>query len=103
MLRMKASVSAVAPSLKTPAVASALAAGGAMAGSWLLFVHLMQSSPAVNEFVGNLAPDIAAKFGCDCPFCTRTPACMAPASELSLQRLDTGLDDLLRGLPIAPR
>lgn len=68
-----------------------LAALGGTAGSFLLFLHLMQTSAPFAETVAKLSPDIANAFSCTCPFCSA--ACQPPENEQGLTRFDKGLPE----------
>ncbi len=59
------------------------------AGSFLLFLHLMQTSAPFAETVAKISPDLANRFSCTCPFCSA--ACQPPESEQGLNRFDNGL------------
>lgn len=71
-----------------PKLMPAAIAGSGLLGGYLLFAHLMQSNATINEAVGNIAPEVAAYFGCSCPFCTRSAACSIPADEIGVNRLE---------------
>ena len=74
-----------------------LAAGGTLAGGWLLFLHLMQNNSAFAETVGRISPDLASQFSCSCPFCNRTAACSIPEEQIGVRRLDAvNLQNLLQ-------
>ena len=65
-----------------------LAAGGTLAGGWVLFLHLMQNNTAFAETVGRISPDIANQFSCSCPFCTRSAACSITDDQIGVRRFD---------------
>lgn len=57
-----------------------LAAAVGAGGTWLLFLHLMQTSAPFAEAVAKISPDIANRYSCGCPFCSAR-ACAPPAEE----------------------
>ena len=72
-----------------------LASGAVMLGAtggagFLLFLHLMQTSPAFAEAVANnISTTLAEKFACGCPLCAR--ACTAPNEAYTLNPAEQGL------------
>ncbi len=51
----------------------ALATAG-VAGAYMSFLHLMQTSPAFANAVGQISPQLADTFACGCPLCTGAAA-----------------------------
>lgn len=63
-----------------------------LGGTFLLFLHLMQTSAPFAEAVAKISPDIANTFSCTCPFCAA--ACQPPEDEQGLQRFDKSFPSL---------
>jgi hypothetical protein len=71
---------------------------GATIGSWVLFLHLMQSNAAFAEAVAKISPEIANRYSCGCPLCQQR-VCTAQENQIGMNRLDGRIDELFSGLP----
>ena len=63
-----------------------LGAAAGVGGSFMLFLHLMQTSAPFAETVAKISPDLANRFSCTCPFCSA--ACEPPADQQGIARFD---------------
>ena len=67
-----------------------LGTAAGLGGSFMLFLHLMQTNAPFAEAVAKVSPDLANRFSCTCPFCSAV--CEPPADQQGLARFDKMLD-----------